>query len=626
MRSAHEVGIRCVAVYVDADADSPFVQEADEAVRLEMSYLDSASILEAAKATDAGALHPGYGFLSENADFAAQVTAAGMVWVGPSPESIERMGDKIAAKALAEKAQVPTLPGSEDPGAADQVGYPLLVKAAAGGGGKGMRVVESAEALEESLAAAKREALSGFGDDRVFLERYLARARHVEIQILGDAHGNVVHLGERECSIQRRHQKIVEESPSPRVDATLREAMGEAALRLARELGYRSAGTVEFLLDDDSGDFFFLEVNTRLQVEHPVTEMVTGIDLVREQLRIAAGEPLGYEQSDITFSGSAIEARLYAEDPANEFLPAIGTLAAFAPAPTPAVRWDSGVAAGSLVGTDFDPMLAKVIAHAPTRREAAGRLALALSRTHLGGVVTNRDFLVSTLRTPEFLAGDTTTDFIDRVKPARVREPSDEERTRLAQVAALWVQSSNRANATVLGTPPSGWRNARLPDQKLVLDHGETSVTVLYRSLRDGSFRFGDGTIARIHAWSEDGIDVEVGGRRAPARITRTGNQLIVQGPNGDVAFTEQPRFTLPGVADTAGGFVAQMPGKVVALRVKVGDRVSAGDTLVVLEAMKMEHPMRATEDGVVTEVLVAQGEQVEAGTLLLVVEPAEEK
>ena len=487
-----------------------------------------------------------------------------------------------------------------------------------------MRIVESAETLEESLAAARREAKSGFGDDRVFLERYVARARHIEIQILGDTHGNVVHLGERECSIQRRHQKILEESPSPRVDTELRETMGEAALRLASELGYESAGTVEFLLDDDTGEFFFLEVNTRLQVEHPVTEMVTGIDLVREQLRIAAGEPLGYEQSDIAFSGSAIEARLYAEDPANGFLPATGTLAAFAPSPTPEVRWDSGVVAGSVIGTDFDPMLAKVIAHAPTRREAAGRLALALARTHLGGVVTNRDFLVSTLRTPEFLAGETTTDFIDRVKPARALEPDDEERTRMAQLAALWVQGCNRADARVLGSAPTGWRNARLPDQKLVLDHGETSVTVRYRSLRDGRFRFADGALARLHAWSEAGIDAEIGGRRVRARVTRSRDQLLVHGPNGDLSFRERPRFTLPGAEEAAGGFVAEMPGKVIDLRVRAGDAVKTGDTVIVLEAMKMEHPMRATVDGVVTEVRVAEGEQVEAGTLLLVVEPAQ--
>jgi propionyl-CoA carboxylase alpha chain len=626
IRSAQDMGVRCVAVYVDADTGAPFVGEADEAVRLENSYLDAPGLLEAARATGAGAVHPGYGFLSENAGFASDVIEAGLAWVGPAPEAIEEMGDKLAARALAEQAQVPTLPGTDDPAAAASIGYPLLVKAAAGGGGKGMRVVESPDALEESLAAASREAKSGFGDDRVFLERCVSRARHIEIQILGDTHGNLVHLGERECSIQRRHQKILEESPAPRADAALRKAMGEAALRLARALGYRSAGTVEFLLDEETGEFFFLAVNTRLQVEHPVTELVTGIDLVREQLRIAAGEPLGYDQSDIRFQGAAIEARLYAEDPANDFLPATGTLAAFAPAQTPALRWDSGVVEGSVIGTDFDPLLAKVIAHATTRDEAAGRLALGLERTHLGGVTTNRDFLVATLRTPEFLAGDTTTDFITRAKPARAREPSDEERERLARIAALWVQGENRRDARVLAMAPSGWRNARLPDQKLVLELAGTSVDVRYRSLRDGSFRFDDGTTARIHAWSEDGIDAEIGGRRTWTRIRRAGDQLVVHGPHGDVSFTETPRFTLPGTEQTAGGFVAQMPGKVIELRVEVGDRVDAGDTLLVLEAMKMEHPLRTMDAGVVTEVLVAQGEQVEAGTLLLVVETAKDE
>ena len=621
MRSARDMGIRSVAVYVDADRDAPFVADADEAVRLESSYLDADAVLDAAQRTGAGAVHPGYGFLSENAEFAEKVSAAGIAWVGPSPEAIRQMGDKIAAKALAEKAQVPTLPGSEDVGDAERVGFPLLVKAAAGGGGKGMRIVERAEDLEESLAAAKREALGGFGDDRVFLERYVSRARHIEIQILGDEHGNVVHLGERECSIQRRHQKILEESPSPRVGEELRAKMGEAALRLARELGYRSAGTVEFLLDDDTGEFFFLEVNTRLQVEHPVTEMVTGIDLVREQLRVAAGEPLGYDQGAIAFQGSAVEARLYAEDPSNDFLPATGTLLAYAPADAPQVRWDSGVAQGSVVGTDFDPMLAKVIAHGPTRTEAAGRLALALARTHLGGVVTNRDFLVATLRSEAFLAGDTTTDFIERIEPARAYVPDEAERARLAQLAALFVQAANRRAATVLGSVPSGWRNARMPDQELVLAVGDEDVTVRYHSLRDGSFRFADGQDARVHAVDDGSIDAEIGGRRIRGRITRDGDQLIVQGPNGDVTFTERPRFVIPGEEDEAGGFVARMPGKVIELRVTVGDRVAAGDTVLVLEAMKMEHPMRAAEDGVVTEVRVAEGEQVEAGTLLLVVE-----
>ena len=621
IRGARAMGIRTVAVYVDADADAPFVADADEAVRLPGSYLDGKAILEAAQATGAGAIHPGYGFLSENAAFAGDVTAAGLAWVGPSPEIIEQMGDKITAKALAEEAEVPILPGSEDPEAGDAVGYPLLVKAAAGGGGKGMRIVESAADLEESVAAARREAASGFGDDRVFLERYVARARHIEIQILGDSHGAVVHLGERECSIQRRHQKILEESPSPRIDPATREAMGDAALRLARVLGYQSAGTVEFLLDDESGDFFFLEVNTRLQVEHPVTEAVTGIDLVREQLRIAAGEPLGYDQADIGFEGAAIEARLYAEDPENDFLPATGTLVAFAPAPSPEVRWDSGVAQGSVVGVDFDPMLAKVIAHGPTRAEAAGRLALALERTHLGGVVTNRAFLAATLRSAEFLAGDTTTDFIERVMPARSLAPSEAELERSAQLAALWISQANRAEARVLTDTPSGWRNARMPDQEIVLGYGEQELQVRYRTLRGGRFRFASGHEARIHAWTEEGIDVEIAGRRSRARVTRAGDCIVVLGPRGDLEFTIQPRFVLPGSEEGVGGFVARMPGKVIDLRVEAGERVVAGQTLVVLEAMKMEHPMSATEDGVVTEVRIALGDQVESGTLLLVFE-----
>jgi propionyl-CoA carboxylase alpha chain len=624
MRSAREMGIRCVAVYVDADADAPFVADADEAVRLPGSYLDGKAILDAARATGAGAIHPGYGFLSENAGFAADTVAAGIAWVGPSPDAIERMGDKLSAKALAEETKVPTLPGCEDPADAASVGYPLLVKAAAGGGGKGMRIVASAKELDESVAAAKREAKSGFGDDRVFLERYVARARHIEIQILGDSHGKVVHLGERECSIQRRHQKILEESPSPRVDADLRERMGEAALRLARALGYESAGTVEFLLDDESGEFYFLEVNTRLQVEHPVTEAVTGIDLVREQLRIAAGEALDYEQEEIRFEGAAIEARLYAEDPETDFLPATGTLYAFEPAAAPALRWDSGVCAGSVIGTEFDPMLAKVIAYAPTRSEAAGRLALGLERSHLGGVTTNRDFLAATLRTPEFLAGDTTTDFIERVGPPRSLPLSDEELAAAARTAVLWLQGANRAEAPVLRSPRAGWRNARLPDQKVEFGHGDRELRVGYQVTREGSVRFDGESMARVHARSPSQIDVEIDGRRRRSRISRADDRILVQLGRGDVELRLRPRFELPGLEESAGGLVARMPGKVIELRVGVGDTVEAGEALLVLEAMKMEHPMTAPEDGVVSEVRVAVGEQVENGAVLLVVEPSE--
>ena len=618
------MGIRTVAVYVEADSEAPFVREADEAVRLPGGYLDGDSILKAARATGAGAIHPGYGYLSENAGFAREVTSAGLCWVGPSPEVIEQMGDKITAKALAEASGVPTLPGSEDVGEAEAVGFPLLVKASAGGGGKGMRIVESASDLDEAVASARREAASGFGDDRVFLERYVTRARHIEIQILGDSHGKVIHLGERECSIQRRHQKIIEESPSPRVDDALRATMGEAAVSLAASLGYESAGTVEFLVDDETGEFFFLEVNTRLQVEHPVTECVTGVDLVREQLKIAAGEPLEYEQSDISWTGSSIEARLYAEDPDNDFLPATGKLVGYEPAAAPELRWDSGVERGSVVGTDFDPMLAKVIAYGPTREEAAGRLALGLERSHLAGVVTNRDFLVETLRSSEFLAGDTTTDFIGRVAPARKPVREEAELERMARMAALWIQGENREAASVWKEFRSGWLSGRMPHQEATLRLDGESRRIQYQSTRDGRFQFAGGDLARIHGWTPDGLDAEIDGHRCRVRITQDGDKLYLHGPRGDFSFVVEPRFILPGTEETAGGFVASMPGKVIELRVQVGDRVEAEDTVLILEAMKMEHPVRATEAGVVSEVLVGEGDQVEAGALLLVVEEAE--
>ena len=624
-RTARAMGLRTIAVYVDADADAPFVGEADEAVRLTTGYLDGEAIVAAARAAGAEAVHPGYGFLSENAGFARRVIDAGLVWVGPPPAVVEVMGDKLAAKHAAVDAGVPILPSSDDHTGADAVGFPLLVKAAAGGGGKGMRVVAGPAELEEAVAAAKREAASAFGDDRVFLERYVERARHVEIQILGDAHGNLVHLGERECSIQRRHQKIVEEAPSPAVDPALRAEMGDAALRLAKAIGYESAGTVEFLLDDESGEFYFLEVNTRLQVEHPVTEMVTGLDLVREQLRIAAGMPLPVDQEQVAFSGNAVEVRLYAEDVEAGFLPATGRLVVFDPAATPAVRWDSGVETGSRVGLDFDPMLAKVIAHAPTRAEAAGRLALALERLHLGGVTTNRDFLVATLRSDAFLAGDTTTDFIDRVQPSRAPAVEGEVRRRAATAAALWLQGRNRADAAVLATLPSGWRVGRLPPQRIVLGHRGGALEVAYRRRRDGVFDVccdgGEWQEARVHAWRADRIDLEVGGSRAVHRLAASGDDLFVQTPAGTADFRLVPRFVRPDGAEQAGSLAAPMPGVVIDVRVSEGQAVQAGQILVVLEAMKMEHHIKAAADGVVQDVQVKQGDQVEMGTLLLVLE-----
>ena len=561
IKTAHEMGIACVAVYTEADTYSPFVRMADQAIKLSDSYLNGNEIINAANQTGAEAIHPGYGFLSENAKFARAVQKEGLIWVGPNSRVITSMGDKLKAKDIAEKAGVPTLPMTTDPKKANSIGYPILIKAAAGGGGKGMRIVEDKKDLKEAIAGAQREAKTGFGDDRVFIERYVASSRHIEIQILGDSHGNVVHLGERECSIQRRHQKIIEESPSPRVNPEMRAAMGDAAIKLAKKLKYESAGTVEFLVDDKTGEFWFLEVNTRLQVEHPVTEEVTGKDLVYEQLRIARGEELGYSQDDITWTGSSIEARLYAEDPSNDFLPATGTLIAYESDINIDARWDTGIEQGSVVGTDFDPMLAKVITKGKTRVDAANKLALALESLHIGGVTTNRDFLVASLRSKDFLNGKTTSDFIEKTNPQRAVILDGESLENALSAASLWIQGQNRENATILREIPTGWRNSRLPGQKITFNYLDQDIEITYRSNRDGSFTVNNGTTAKIIEWTPSGIDIEVNNSRFFSKITRDSDSIVVHGPWGDVLFKILPRFTLPGSEQQAGGLVAPMPG-----------------------------------------------------------------
>ena len=621
IKTAHEMGIACVAVYTEADTYSPFVRMADQAIKLSDSYLNGNEIINAAKQTGAEAIHPGYGFLSENAKFARAVQKEGLIWVGPNSRVITSMGDKLKAKDIAEKAGVPTLPMTTDPKKANSIGYPILIKAAAGGGGKGMRIVEDKKDLKEAIAGAQREAKTGFGDDRVFIERYVASSRHIEIQILGDSHGNVVHLGERECSIQRRHQKIIEESPSPRVNTEMRAAMGDAAIKLAKKLKYESAGTVEFLVDDKTGEFWFLEVNTRLQVEHPVTEEVTGKDLVYEQLRIARGEELGYSQDDITWTGSSIEARLYAEDPSNDFLPATGTLIAYESDINIDARWDTGIEQGSVVGTDFDPMLAKVITKGKTRMDAANKLALALESLHIGGVTTNRDFLVASLRSEDFLNGKTTSDFIEKTNPQRAVILDGESLENALSAASLWIQGQNRENANILREIPTGWRNSRLPGQKITFNYRDQDIEITYRSNRDGSFTVNNGTTAKIIEWTPSGIDIEVNNSRFFSKITRDSDSIVVHGPWGDALFKILPRFTLPGSEQQAGGLVAPMPGKVIDLKVKVGSKVKKGDTLVILEAMKMEHQVKASEDGKVTKVLIKKDDQLENGALLMVVD-----
>ena len=621
IKTAKEMGIRSIAVYVDADKDSLFVKQADESIRLEDGgYLDGDQIINAAKMSGAQAIHPGYGFLSENASFARKVKKEKLIWVGPSPNVISVMGDKLKAKELATKADVPTLPMTSKPNEAKKIGYPLLIKAAAGGGGKGMRIVNKEKDLKESIVSAQREAKSGFNDERIFIERYVEKSRHIEIQILGDSKGNVVHLGERECSIQRRHQKIIEESPSPRISDDVRNKMGEAAVKLAKQIKYESAGTVEFLFDDKTEEFWFLEVNTRLQVEHPVTEEVTGIDLVCEQLKIARGESLEFDQKDITWTGSSIEARLYAEDPNNDFLPEIGTLIAFEENNSAEARWDTGVNKGTVVGTDFDPMLAKIISYAPNRTDAAGKLAKALESAHIGGVKTNRDFLVNCLKTKEFLDGDTTSDFIERVKPSRKLEINQSEIEHASAIAAMWMQQQNRNNSNVAKFMPSGWTNGRLPNQKVTFEFENTEYDFEYKQKRDQKFLFSNNKEAFIYSSDEDGIDMIFDGKRHYSRVTVSKNNILVHMPFGDVLLQLKPRFKMPGTEVTIGGLIAPMPGKVIDVKVKKGKKVKAGDTLVILEAMKMEHSIKASEDGTVSELLISVNDQVENGALLMVV------
>jgi propionyl-CoA carboxylase alpha chain len=613
--SATAMGLRTVAVYAAADAAMPFVAAADRAVALGPggageTYLAIERLLDAAARTGADAVHPGYGFLAERADFAAAVIDAGLTWVGPPPAVIEAMGDKVAAKRVAAAAGVPLLPWTDDIGRPETVGFPLLVKAAAGGGGRGMRVVPDASALADALAVCRREASAAFGDDRVFLERYAAGKRHVEVQVLADHHGNVVHLYERDCSLQRRYQKVIEEAPAPGLDPATRQAMGAAAVALSQALDYQSAGTVEFLVD--GREFYFLEVNTRLQVEHPVTEAITGIDLVREQLRIARGEPLGYSQGDVAAVGHAVEARLYAEDPAAGYLPSAGRLLAFSPAPEgPAVRVDSGVDAGSVVGTAFDPLLAKLITAAPTRAEAVAALALALERFGVAGVRTNRDQLVAALRDPRFEAGDVATTLLDDLAV-----PAVDPREALVAATMAGVIRQRQA-AAVLASLPAGFRTSTMAPEQVGWQVGGREHLVHHQRRRDGAWTVAVDGVEHAVAVVEvqpDKVRLEIDGVTAAFSVHVDAGVWWVHGPGGAVELHEVPRFPEPATAALAGRAVAPMPGKVVALHVAEGDTVEVGQLLVVVEAMKMEHRLVATEAGTVVAVLVVVGEQVATG------------
>jgi geranyl-CoA carboxylase alpha subunit len=625
-------------VFSDADAGALHVQQADEAVRIgppaaKESYLNIDALLAAAKLTRADAVHPGYGFLSENAAFARACADAGLVFIGPPAAAIEAMGDKAKAKSLMASAGIPCVPGYHE---ADQsndrlmkesrrIGFPLMVKATAGGGGRGMRLVASQSDLAEALARARSEAAGAFGSDGLIVEKAVTDARHVEFQIFADQHGNVIHLGERECSIQRRHQKVIEEAPSLALSAELRARMGEAAVAAARAISYVGAGTVEFLLDA-SGNFYFLEMNTRLQVEHAVTEAITGIDVVEWQLRISAGEPLPLAEQDVQFHGHSIEARLYAEDSYTDFLPQSGALADWRPATGEGVRIDYGVAPGESISPFYDPMLAKVIAHGATREEARRRLIVALEDTVVLGLNTNRNFLVGALQHPAFITGEATTAFIERHFPAgsdAMRRPNLNGRI-VALAAVLLLEARTRgpgdAAATTRSWSSTGPANWPL---RLTIDncHQETVVAVLgpdhylvtladrrievsIQLRRDGAVRFTEGGVQKTapFAWHDGMLHLALDGLVATARETTLETSRAQK-------------------ASDSTELLAPMNGAIIAVQVKAGDRIVRGQRLVVLEAMKMQHEIRAPRDGVVLRILVETGQQVATRELLVELE-----
>ncbi|BBU21477.1 acetyl/propionyl/methylcrotonyl-CoA carboxylase subunit alpha [Mycobacterium xenopi] len=628
--TCRRLGLSTVAVYTDPDAEAPHVAEADLRVRLGRvnDYLDPEALIAAARAAKADAVHPGYGFLSENADFAAAVLDAGLTWIGPPVAAVRAMGSKIEAKKLMAAAGVPVL-AELDPDAVTAEQLPVLVKASAGGGGRGMRVVHELSALPHEVAAARREAQSAFGDPTVFCERYLATGHHVEVQMIADTHGTIWAVGERECSIQRRHQKIIEEAPSPLVERTpgMRTKLFDAARLAASAIGYTGAGTVEFLADDD-GDFYFLEMNTRLQVEHPVTEETTGTDLVELQLAVADGARLDSESP--AAQGYSIEARVYAEDPARGWQPQAGVVHTIDVPGVRAkfetlgrrtgIRLDSGIADGSVVSIHYDPMLAKVISYAPTRLQAARVLADALARARLHGLRTNRDLLVNVLRHPAFLDGATDTAFFDTHGLSKLAAPPcDAAAVRLSAIAAALADAAhNRATAAVFGSIPSGWRNLASGYQvKNFRDDSGQDHRVQYRFTRKGLELPDDESVHLMSCTADEVVLADGDGVACRFETARYGDDIYVDSPHGPVHLVALPRFPEPGSAVEQGSLVAPMPGNVIRVGAQVGDTVTAGQPLVWLEAMKMEHTITAPTDGVLAQLDVSPGAQVEVGAVL---------
>ncbi|MEM6724418.1 MAG: biotin carboxylase N-terminal domain-containing protein [Bacteroidota bacterium] len=646
IRTCRRLGIRTVAVYSDADQNAPFAGEADRAVHIgasepAASYLDQQKLIETAKKMGANAIHPGYGFLSENAAFARLCAEHELIFIGPNPEAIEAMGSKSRAKALMKEHNVPTIPGYQGADqsvetlrqAALDMGFPVLLKATAGGGGKGMRIVRKAEELDGAIEAARREASNAFGDDELIIEKYIESGRHIEFQIFGDQHGNAIHLLERECTIQRRYQKVIEESPSPVLDDAKRQEMGAAAVQAAKALNYDNAGTVEFIFDDTTRDFYFLEVNTRLQVEHPVTELITGLDLVQLQIESAEGKPLRMQQDAVQGDGYAVECRLYAEDPENGFLPVTGRVERFSAPEVEGLRIDAAVQSGSDISIFYDPMIAKIIVHGAHRETVLRKMQFVMANLVCLGTTTNQAFLHSILKNPDFIAGKYDTHFIENTYPEGYQtQRSEAALDHLLIAATLRAWQERHQQRKLLRSLPSGWRNSFTQHQQTKFQFQELEHLVEYRK-REQEFeiKISDRVYqAHFVAMDEQYIDLRIEGIRysfayadTPAVAFKEAPKIHIQHPDfGSVSLTIPPRFPEKEGQTVAGGYESPMPSQIVKILVETGQAVEVGTPLIVLSSMKMENTIVADEAGTVQEIFTSEGENVEAGFLLLQINP----
>ncbi len=635
IRTCQKMGIKSVAVFSDADRNAPYVRQANIAVHIgesspTASYLDQDKIITAAKNTGANAIHPGYGFLSENVSFAQRCQEEGLIFIGPNPAAIDAMGSKSKAKRLMQAYKVPVVPGYQGDDqsvatltkAAKEIGFPVLLKATAGGGGKGMRIVKEVGEIEEAIQAAKREAQSAFGDDELIIEKYIASGRHIEFQIFGDQHGNTIHILERECSIQRRYQKVIEESPSPVLTEALRSQMGEAAVQAAKALNYDNAGTVEFIFDDKTKDFYFLEVNTRLQVEHPVTEEITGLDLVQLQIESAQGLPLRIKQADVEGKGYAIECRLYAEDASNDFLPVTGTIQRFEVPDVEGLRVETAIESGSEIAVFYDPMIAKLIVWDESRQAAHRKMQYVLRNLVCLGMTTNQNFLLQLLEHPDFQTGNYDTHFIKNKINLETLTHKPKQAKHLAAIAACLSDWKKREDSrTILRNIPSGWRNNFDAPQQTIYLIGEEELVVKYRFENDSfSFMIGEANyVVKLIMANSATTRLEINGIQQSFEIAQHQQDYFIQNEQfGSTRLAEKARFPIKQAHKIKGGYETPMPSQIIKVLVEAGQEVKAGQGLVILSSMKMENTIEATEDGTIEEVYVQEGTNVEAGYLLL--------